>query len=296
MHLRHVPRLAPRAPFRSPPERARTPRGREAAPCDRRRRTRRSRRTPRATTSAARPSSRAMTKARRSAAGRGRRGVPSSASQGLRGPQLRHRLAERDPRMHAALVRCRDRHESRDLRSAEASKVGAHHEPAHAVRDDDDLACAGVREDRVDLRRGLLGEQFDRRERRPVRQRIHRGDAATLQPALERVPDAGIAKHAVDQQDRRIRRRGRRVAHERRGRRSSAVRCRRSSRTRARTAAIRRGRAGECHPGARPGTATRSRTRSIRTTAERPGRRAATPARTATHSSRRRRSTTAQDA
>ena len=40
------------------------------------------------------------------------------------------------------------------------------------------LSRARVREDRVDLGRGLLGEQLDRRERRPVRQRVDRGDAA----------------------------------------------------------------------------------------------------------------------
>ena len=60
------------------------------------------------------------------------------------------------------------------------------------------------REDRVDLRRGLVGERLDRRERRAVRQRVDRRDAARRELAREAVPDAGIAQHAVHQQHRQL--------------------------------------------------------------------------------------------
>ena len=61
-------------------------------------------------------------------------------------------------------------------------------------------------------------KQLDRRERRPVAQRVDRGDTARCEPAHERMPDAGIAEHAVQEQHRRARRRGRRVRREQRDR------------------------------------------------------------------------------
>ena len=101
-------------------------------------------------------------------------------------------------------MRRADGDEPRDLRPAVATEVGAHHQAAHAVRDHDQPPRAGRREDRVDLLRRLLGEEFDRRERRAVGQRVDRADALALRPARKCVPDAGVAEHAVHEQHRKL--------------------------------------------------------------------------------------------
>ncbi len=129
-------------------------------------------------------------------------------------PQLRQRDAGHHVGVHAAVMGGADGDEPADLPSAVPAQVGARDEPAHAVADDHDLPRAGRFEDRVDLGGGLVGEDIDRGERRAVRQRVDRADAARREIFFHRQPDAGVAQDAMQQEHRRSGRRGRRVGEQ----------------------------------------------------------------------------------
>ena len=51
-------------------------------------------------------------------------------------------------------------------------------------------------------------EDLDRGERRPVRERVHRRESTGGEVLAETGPDAGVAQHTVQQEDRRLRGRG----------------------------------------------------------------------------------------
>ncbi len=112
------------------------------------------------------------------------------------------------------MMRRADRHDARELASAVFSHVRAHHEAAHAVRDDHDRPCVACREHRVDLAGELIGEILDRCERRTIREAVDAGDAGAFEEPRHPHPDAGIAEHAVQQDHRRLHPRRRGIAHE----------------------------------------------------------------------------------
>ncbi len=64
----------------------------------------------------------------------------------------------------------------------------------------------------VDLRCDLVREGVDRGQRRAVRQRVHGSDPPRSEVRTQTPPDARVAEHAVQQQDRRRRARGLRIA------------------------------------------------------------------------------------
>ena len=129
-------------------------------------------------------------------------------------PHLRERRAGEQPRVHAAVVRRAERDQPRapSRRRSGAGRRARRARPCCARRSRP--ARAPVRgQDRVDLRRDLVGEGLDRRERRAVGQRVDRPDALrATRSRAQPVPHARVAQHAVQQQDRQPRGRGRRIA------------------------------------------------------------------------------------
>ena len=103
---------------------------------------------------------------------RGRRAVEFGQPR-VAGPHLRERLPRHQPRVHAALVRRADRDQPAHGGRAVAAQVGAGDEPAHAVRDDDDLPRAGRgHRSAAIFAASWSAKSLDRVQRRPVGQRI----------------------------------------------------------------------------------------------------------------------------
>ena len=78
-----------------------------------------------------------------------------------------------------------------------APQVRAGDDPTHAVTDDGHPRGAGREKDRIDLFGDLFGEILDRRQRRAVRQRVHRTDAGCDEMRAQTAPNARIAQHAM---------------------------------------------------------------------------------------------------